>query len=655
MSQAAQYLARLADSRPSLAMVSVDPDWMFDKPARGAGGPRRRPAGQGGAQAPPPNRPRYVRRSDRRMPVPVDKSGWKPPQFEMEERKESWRPPSVATRKNQRGSQRSQRRQPRQETGPDEDFYNSGYGREPPQLPERSRQPSAAGLDDFDDYEADDLPFEQQHRQLAERESADLEASDSFEQQLRDEPAPRSEIQRGGDQLSRQVDDDYSPDAAVQDEEPKEWRAPRFVAPKNAPPEVVAALRAKFEASQTVAAGPMAVEGDEASAPPSDSSTAVVMPDLDDAEKEADVNSVAWQKVNLYELKKSQLRYYFMKELGLKRGRVETTWEAMYKWGQTSFEDIGRFPHQLRRDLARVASIGSEEWTVLADLTAKDGTVKRAYGIPGGHVIESVLMPYEDGRHTACISTQVGCAQGCVFCATGQMGFKRQLTATEIFEQAARYSALLRRQGKRLSNVVLLGMGEPLANYKNVMDAIQAIHSRLGISMRRITLSTVGLAPKIRELADAGVPVTLAISLHAATDAERSALLPANNNWNIAEVLDAARYFREKTGRRVSFEWTLIHGNNDDVPTASRLGQLLQADAPGSHVNVIPLNPTKGYVGGPSDKTRVQSFIDELAKWGITATSRVRRGIDIDAGCGQLATREEYKAKQAAQEQLANA
>jgi len=251
-------------------------------------------------------------------------------------------------------------------------------------------------------------------------------------------------------------------------------------------------------------------------------------------------------------------------------------------------------------------------------------------------LIESVLMEYDDGRRTACISTQAGCAMGCVFCATGQMGFSRHLSSGEIVEQAVHFARQLEAEGDRLSNIVLMGMGEPLHNYDNTLKAIHKLSdpNGLGIGQRHITLSTVGLVPAMRRYADEGLQTGLAVSLHAATDEERSKLLPINKRYPIADVLDAARYYIAKTGRRVTFEWALIRGENDTVEQAQRLGKLLHGIL--CHVNMIPLNPTGGYDGAPSDPERVAAFQNELKRYGVSSTVRVRRGIDIQAGCGQL-------------------
>lgn len=213
---------------------------------------------------------------------------------------------------------------------------------------------------------------------------------------------------------------------------------------------------------------------------------------------------------------------------------------------------------------------------------------------------------------------------GCVFCATGQMGFSRQLTSAEIFEQAQQFSLELKQQNERLSNVVFMGMGEPLANYNNVIEAVHRISRELGIGMRHITLSTVGIAPRIKKLADEGLQVGLAISLHQATNEKRSSLMPVNKHYPIEELLEACREYIDKTNRRVSFEWALIRNETDTEETAHNLGNLLRGML--CHVNVIPLNPTKGYGGKPTPKEGIEKFINILSTYGVSATMRVRRG-----------------------------
>lgn len=221
------------------------------------------------------------------------------------------------------------------------------------------------------------------------------------------------------------------------------------------------------------------------------------------------------------------------------------------------------------------------------------------------------------------------------------MGFARQLSSDEIFEQVARFDSELKGRGERLSNVVFMGMGEPLANYRNVVAAIRRMNIELGIGARRITVSTVGVVPSIRKLADEDLQVGLAVSLHCASEEERDALLPANKRYGgIDELLSSVREYTDKTKRRVTFEWALIENQNDDPSVARRLGRLLKRHGLRRdlcHVNVIPLNPTGGYGGSPSGRRAVEGFVKVLdSEFGISATPRMRRGIDIDAGCGQL-------------------
>ncbi len=320
---------------------------------------------------------------------------------------------------------------------------------------------------------------------------------------------------------------------------------------------------------------------------------------------------------------------------GQKRFRARQLHAWLYSRGATDFGEMSDLSKALRARLAQEARIGRAELVV--EQQSVDGTRKQLLRLHDGQLVESVLMPYADGRRTACISSQAGCAMGCAFCATGQMGFQRQLDAGEIFEQAWRLSAELQRVGERLSNVVLMGMGEPFHNYDAVVTAIRRLHDDLGIGWRHITLSTVGLVPAIRRFAEEGMQVTLAISLHAATDTARSALLPVNRRWPLSELIAACRDYQAATGRRVSFEWALIEGQTDTDEQARRLARLLAGLR--CHVNLIPLNPTAGFAGAASSLARAETFVDTLASHGVAATVRLRRGIDIDAGCGQLRDR----------------
>lgn len=340
------------------------------------------------------------------------------------------------------------------------------------------------------------------------------------------------------------------------------------------------------------------------------------------------------EPVDLLDLAKGELQA-LLADWGHPRFRASQVWTWVFDHGVRSFEDMTNLPRTLRTHLTERATLGTLH--TAAEQTSRDGTIKRLYRLPSGHHVESVLMPYRDGRRTACISTQAGCAMACSFCATGQMGFGRHLSSAEILEQAWRYHAELGDRGERLSNVVLMGMGEPFHNYEASVAAIRRLMSDLGIGARHITVSTVGLVPQIRRFAEEGLQVRLAVSLHAANDAARGAVMPVNRRWPLSELMDACRAYVAATKRRITFEWALIAGVNDDAETAKALAGLLRGiDA---HVNLIPLNPTQGYSGAPTALPDADRFVDILERHGVPATVRVRRGIDIDAGCGQLAHR----------------
>lgn len=260
-----------------------------------------------------------------------------------------------------------------------------------------------------------------------------------------------------------------------------------------------------------------------------------------------------------------------------------------------------------------------------------------------GASFESVLMRYPD-RNTVCVSSQAGCGMACPFCATGQGGLTRNLSTAEILEQIRAAAVTLRDEfgGARLSNVVFMGMGEPLANYARVVAAVRRITAAppegFGISARSVTVSTVGLAPSIRRLADERLGVTLAVSLHTPDDELRDTLVPVNDRWKVSEVLDAARYYAESTGRRVSIEYALINGVNDQAWRADLLGATLhRVLGPLVHVNLIPLNPTPGSKWDASPKAVEREFVRRVRAHGVTCTVRDTRGREIAAACGQLA------------------
>jgi 23S rRNA (adenine2503-C2)-methyltransferase len=272
-------------------------------------------------------------------------------------------------------------------------------------------------------------------------------------------------------------------------------------------------------------------------------------------------------------------------------------------------------------------------------------TVKQLHRLQGGALVESVIMAYPD-RVTACVSSQAGCGMACPFCATGQSGLTRNLSTGEIVEQVRQAAILSQREGlgkSRLSNVVFMGMGEPLANYKSVLAALHRIidpsPGGFGISARAVTVSTVGLVPRIHQLADEGLPVTLAVSLHSPDDELRNTLVPINTRWKIAEVLAAADLYAQRTGRRYSIEYALIRDINDQAWRADRLGELLEDRL--THVNLIPLNPTPGSIWTASTAQAQDAFVAGLRDHGVSVTVRDTRGQEIDGACGQLAAAHE--------------
>ena len=315
--------------------------------------------------------------------------------------------------------------------------------------------------------------------------------------------------------------------------------------------------------------------------------------------------------------------------------RAKQIWQGLYQHLYNSPEQFTNLPIALRERMR--AELDFEGLRPARYLDSSDGqTRKTLFELHAGLVVEAVLMRY-DKRRTLCISTQAGCAMGCVFCATGQMGFKRHLSSGEIVAQVMYYARLLRAEAGAVTNVVLMGMGEPFHNYDNTMAAIDRLNDPDGYNLvaRRFTISTVGLVPMIKRFADEKRQVNLAVSLHAADDEARSSMLPVNKRWNIDEVLDACRYYISQTGRRITFEWALIHGVNDTPVVAGKLVARLKGLL--CHVNAIPLNPTSGYSGKATSHARAVQFKAALEQAGIPCTIRMRRGIDVQAGCGQLA------------------
>jgi 23S rRNA (adenine2503-C2)-methyltransferase len=337
-------------------------------------------------------------------------------------------------------------------------------------------------------------------------------------------------------------------------------------------------------------------------------------------------------------------------EWGEPRDRARQVWEGLYQ-RRAELEELTDLPLALRSRLSEALPLALEP---LQCSSADDGETTKWLWAAGndGASIETVLMRYP-ARATVCVSTQAGCAMACSFCATGQAGFERHLTAGEIVEQVARAQHANAPRGpggapptkaggaarERVGNIVFMGMGEPLANYDATWAAVERFHDDFGISARHITVSTVGVVPGMRRLARERLPVTLAVSLHAPDDALRNELVPLNRRYPLAEVLAAARQYLAASGRRLSFEYAMIGGVNDAPAQADALARRLRGFAPAAHVNLIPLNPTPGYGVPASPPRRVAAFAERLRQGGVAATVRRNRGTDIDAACGQLRTR----------------
>jgi len=319
---------------------------------------------------------------------------------------------------------------------------------------------------------------------------------------------------------------------------------------------------------------------------------------------------------------------------GEKAFRGDQLFEWLHRKLAVSFDEMTNLPAGFRTRLADTQKL-IRVFSVMTQISRIDGTEKYAYSLGDGNIIETVLMRYEHGL-SICISSQVGCRMGCRFCASTIDGLVRNLTPSEMLEQI--YETV-RQKGERVSNVVIMGSGEPLDNYDNVMDFIRLISDEkgYGMSRRNITLSTCGLVPKILELADEDLPITLAISLHAPNDELRRQTMPIANKYSIREILEACDTYFEKTGRRISFEYSLISDVNDSHAQAEELAALLKGK--NCHVNLIPVNPIRERNYRESREDRVRGFQKDLENKGINATIRRRLGADIDSACGQLRRR----------------
>jgi 23S rRNA (adenine2503-C2)-methyltransferase len=363
---------------------------------------------------------------------------------------------------------------------------------------------------------------------------------------------------------------------------------------------------------------------------------------------------------SLYDLKLDEIQA-LLTEWGEPDFRAKQLWEWLYVQLAASYDALTNVPKSLRERLRAAHPLG--RLTSRVDLLSSDGwTRKLLFTLPDGAQIETVLMEY-DTRHTVCVSTQAGCAMGCTFCATGQGGFQRNLSSGEIVEQVLFFDRELRNglmqeagsktplgsvarsaktnqksevKNHQLTNVVLMGMGEPFANYTALLDALDRLSDPIGYNFgaRRITISTVGLAPLIERFTQERLQVNLAVSLHAATNDLRSSMLPINKRYPLEVLIPACRAYTTVTHRRITFEWAMIAGVNDTPAQARALAQLIKGML--CHVNLIPLNPTHGYDGAASPRERIATFRAILDEAHIAHSLRVRRGIDIHAGCGQL-------------------
>lgn len=338
-------------------------------------------------------------------------------------------------------------------------------------------------------------------------------------------------------------------------------------------------------------------------------------------------------KIDIKSMNMQELCEY-IEASGEKKFRAKQIYEWLHRKLVRDFDDMSNLPKSLRDRLKEECYIAKLEAAEV--LTSQlDGTQKYLFRLEDGNVIESVLMKYKFGN-SVCISTQVGCRMGCRFCASTLDGLERCLTTSEMLDEIYRIQS---STGERVSNIVLMGTGEPMDNYDNVLKFVKMITDENGlhISQRNITISSCGLIENIKRLADEQLQITLALSLHASDDETRKSLMPIANKYSISEILDTCDYYFRKTGRRVTFEYSLVAGVNDTKDEADRLGRLLKNMH--GHVNLIPVNPIKEREYKQSDKKAIMDFKKQLESYGINVTVRREMGRDIDGACGQLRKR----------------
>lgn len=330
-----------------------------------------------------------------------------------------------------------------------------------------------------------------------------------------------------------------------------------------------------------------------------------------------------------------------VQEMGEPRFRAAQLHHWLYVFCERDFDAMSNLAKGFRERLSQEVSIGP--LTIASKQVSSDGTVKYLFRLPDGEVVESVLMYFEErDTYSICVSTQVGCAMNCQFCATGKLNLKRNLTVAEIVDQ---YVYVQHDSGKELRNVVFMGQGEPLHNYDNTVKAMQILNRSAEVGYRRITVSTSGLVPTIDRLAQEKLPITLAVSLHAPDNETRSKLMPINRRWPLEALMPALERYLGATNRRLTIEYILIDGLNDSVEQAHQLGKLLKGLK--ANINLIPYNPIDESLPGASDFRRsrpeaIRGFQHILMQYGKKVTVRLERGVDIDAACGQLANREHH-------------
>ena len=327
-----------------------------------------------------------------------------------------------------------------------------------------------------------------------------------------------------------------------------------------------------------------------------------------------------------------------LKELGVEPYRARQLIDAVFKQGITNFSELTTLPSVVRKNISESLPVSSLK--IIRELSSRDKkTTKALFETHDGKKIESVLMRFKDGRSTVCVSSQSGCQLGCAFCATGKMGFHRNLTYDEITDQVLYFYLLLQKEKQRISNIVFMGMGEPFLNYDNVMRAVRQLNDKdcFNIGARSITLSTSGIRDGILRLADENIQVNLAVSLHAATQEKREELMPVAKMCRLDDLMEALRFYIGKTNRRVSFEYVMLKDLNDSREDALNLARISRNLL--CHINLIPYNATgiKDITG--SDKSRIEAFREILEQQKIPVTVRVSLGQDIDAACGQLASK----------------